>query len=1379
MLDGAAKVDGVVAAVAEDDQPAAAITDHGNMYGVIPFYKAAKAAGIKPIIGSELYQARDHRTERITSKGKVKDGGGETEDNLKQYYHITTLAETNEGYQNLIQLSSKAYLEGYYKKPKVDWELLEQHSRGIIATTGCLGGHVLQELLNKRRGKRDNYNAALAKAARLQDIFGKDNLFIEIQDHGLEEQTFTNPSLMRIAKKLNAPLVATNDSHYVHKHDAESHGALLCQPPGTKVLRVTGTTLAGNPRGSSWKVLVDATNIEDIRVGDRVVSWSGKDRKGRVHKLGNYVTQVGSRQYLGELIKVNLTSGEESRYTDDHICIVRLDSDPTDGNYVTYIMRQGSKYRIGSTQFQRIRSKNRPGTGVLGLIARAKEQNADAIWALTVHKTKAEANQEELFISQKFGIPTWSFYDVRKSLPRTDYYKPLWERTTGECDLEARAKNCISSYNRKFEYPFWDVRTLQPGQRRTNEIRACNLLSGMLMCAPGLSSSVHTYAGSGAWQAITVSRENYSGDVYSIDVSEDHTYIADGIVTHNCVQTGSRLSDPDRFKFTGEEHYIKTAEEMRYLFREVEVACDNTLLVAERCNVEIDFHRPSMPEFPLPIGFNDYKSYLHHLTFEGAVERWGQDLPDEVIYRLGYELDVISNLGLESYFLVVWDLIRHAKENGIRTGAGRGSAAGSAVAYSLGVTNINPIKYDLLFERFLNPDRVSMADIDMDFDSRYRDHMINYAAQKYGRDHVAQIITFSTIKARAAVQDAARVLGYEFDVGRNINRLMPKLIAGRSTPLHACFELKEEFKDGYGLAKDLRELYNRDPDTKKVIDVALGLEDLRRQDGIHAAAVIITKDPLTDYVPIQRKNKVNQDPEEAPIVTQYEATACDDLGLLKMDFLALRNLDVITDTLKHVKSRQGVEVDIDELPLEDGKTFDLLQSGHAIGVFQLESKEMRNLMKLLEPNSLDDVAALVALYRPGPMAANMHKDYADRKTGRKPVTYYHPDLEDVLSSTYGLMIYQESIMKVAQKMAGYSLAEADMLRKAMGKKDRNLIAAERDKFVQGCIAQGYGTIGHSLFDIMEPFADYAFNASHAYSYGFIAYQTAYLKAHYPVEYMAALLTSVIDKSDKLAIYLNECRRMQIPVLVPDINKSGVDFAPTEDGAILFAMAAVRDVGQAVSVSLVEEYGGPYSDFHKFIKDGPMALINKKALGSLINAGAFDSLGHSRKGLLSIYEDSLKKSKRHQKDEDNGVMTLFDVFEHDVAIPLEEFSREEKMAKEKEVLGVYVSDHPLIGMEGILEQGREFTIGELVESKGSAYVSTTGMVSNIQKKITKKGDWMATFNLEDLEWSVEAVVFPKDYPKVISLLNEDSVVWVKGRMLEDNNKLSVSKVKTLA
>ena len=777
-------------------------------------------------------------------------------------------------------------------------------------------------------------------------------------------------------------------------------------------------------------------------------------------------------------------------------------------------------------------------------------------------------------------------------------------------------------------------------------------------------------------------------------------------------------------------------------------------------------------------------------------------------------------MGFSAYFLVVWDLIRFARAQGIRVGPGRGSAAGCCVAYCLQIVDLDPIRYDLLFERFLNPGRMQMPDIDMDFDERYRGDMIKYAADRYGPDHVAQIVTFSTIKARAAVRDAARALGYPYVVGDKIAKAMPPLLMGRDTPLSACLARTDGHDDGFAAAAELRAMYDADPEAKRVIDVAKGLEGLRRQDGIHAAAVVITDQPLTEYVPVQRKPD-GEDPDAAPIVTQYEMHGVEELGLLKMDFLGLRNLSVIERTLDLIEASTGTRPDIDGVPLDDPETFAMLCRGDSMGVFQLEGGPMRSLMRSLAPTGFDDVAALVALYRPGPMAQNMHRDYADRKNGRQPVTYLHPDLEDILADTYGLMIYQESVMRVAQKFAGYTLAEADNLRKACGKKIRALIRAEREKFVAGCVAQGYGeALGTQLFDIIEPFADYAFNKSHSYGYGFIAYQTAWLKAHHPVEYLASLLTSVKDNKDKTAVYLAECRSLGIEVLVPDVNRSLSDFAadfsgggPAADqstpgpGAITFGMAAVRNVGEGLVAHIVaeREASGPFADFYDFCQRVDPAVLNKRTIESLIKAGGFDSLGHPRRGLCLAFEEIVDRTLERRREHEAGVVSLFAALEPEVdghtggfgdtrlPIPDTEFDKAQRLAFEKEMLGLYISDHPLMGLEGSLARLTDCTLAELrdVDTDSPAGLAgpgspsgegqvrlVGGVVTELTRRYTKKGDLMGTFVLEDLNASIEVFVFPKCMADYGALLDDDAVVVIKGRadLRDDRLKLVCMEVQ---
>ena len=727
------------------------------------------------------------------------------------------------------------------------------------------------------------------------------------------------------------------------------------------------------------------------------------------------------------------------------------------------------------------------------------------------------------------------------------------------------------------------------------------------------------------------------------------------------------------------------------------------------------------------------------------------------------------------------------------------------MAYCLKIVDLDPIRYDLLFERFLNPGRKQMPDIDMDFDERYRADVMRYAAEKYGSDRVAQVITFSTIKARAAVRDAARVLGKPYIVGDRIAKAMPPLVMGRDTPLHACVTKTDGHEEGFAAAAELRTMRDTDPDAKEVIEVALGLEGLRRQDGIHAAAVVISRDPLTDYLPIQRKPGAGENPEDAPIVTQYEMHGVEDLGLLKMDFLGLRNLSVMERALDLIEAETGARPDIDGVDLDDEPTLEMLRRAESIGVFQLEGNAMRQTLRALAPTSFDDVAALVALYRPGPMAANMHRDYPELKNGRKPLTYLHPDIEPILKDTYGLMLYQESVMRVAQKFAGYSLEEADNLRKACGKKIRTLIAAEREKFIAGCVTEGYGDeLGTQLFDIIEPFADYAFNKSHSYGYGLVAYQTAWLKAHYPVEYMSALLTSVKDNKDKTAVYLAECRSMGIDVLVPDVNRSVAEFAPditvAEDGtrrpeqSIVFGLAAVRNVGRAwwtgswpsatptgpSRTSSTSAPGstpssstsGPWSHWSR----GEHSIRSATRARGCASSSSPSSTAHSSavRSRTSESRRSSPRSRTEQADPGWGGAK--------VAIPDTEFDKAQRLAFEKEMLGLYVSDHPLMGYEAAMARYTDCTLSDMREDDTAAgdrapVRSVGGVVTELKRSYTKKGDLMARFVLEDLQAAMEVFVFPKTMAEYGALIENDAILVVRGRldMREEEPKIVCMEV----
>jgi DNA polymerase-3 subunit alpha len=1076
MLDGAARVEDMVLSAKADGQRAIAITDHGNLYGLIDFYETCRKHDVTPILGLEAYMAAESRFDRPSRRGKIDDTGGDAEGGQKLYHHLTLLAVTNQGYDNLRHLSSRAYLEGYYYKPRLDWELLAEHAPGLIATSGCLGGVVLQALL------QGDYAKARQLAGRLRDIFGPENFYIELQDHGQAEQRRTNPELIRLSREIGSPLVATNDLHYVRHEDHAMHDALLC------------------------------------------------------------------------------------------------------------------------------------------------------------------------------------------------------------------------------------------------------------------------------------------------------------------IGTGSRVADPDRFRFQSDQHYLKSAAEMRALFAEVPEACDNTLAIAERAEVTIDFGNNALPEFPIPrehagrVHSEGADAYLRHLTYEGAKERYGAELSPGVVERLDYELSVIADMGFSDYFLVVWDLIRHAREVGIRVGPGRGSAAGCCVAYCLRIVDIDPIRYGLIFERFLNPGRKQMPDIDMDFDERYRGDMIRYAAERYGSDHVAQIVTFSTIKARAAVRDAARVLGYPPAKGDQIAKAMPPLVMGQDLPLAACFTPTPGFEARFADAQDLRTLYDQDAEVRHIVDTAMGFVDKRRQDGIHAAAVVITRGPVLDYVPIQRKSGPNASLDDAPIVTQYEASAIEKLGLLKMDFLGLRNLAIIERTLEHVRRLHGVDIDIDHVPLDDPKVFEMLRTGSSIGIFQLEGEKMRQLMRRLAPTSFDDIAALVALYRPGPLSENVHNDYADRKNQRQSVRYDHPDLEGILGETYGLMIYQEDIMRVATKVAGFSMTEADDLRKACSKKIKEMIQKQRQKFEDGAEREGYGrALGEAIFDKIEPFADYAFNKSHAYGYAYIAYQNSWLKANYPVEYMSALLTSFKDDKDKAALYLAEARQMGIRVGVPDVNESLADFAPRASGEreIVFGMAAVRNVGESIVERIVAERasGGPFESLYDFVRRVDPLVLNKRTMESLIKAGAFDSMGLARMGLALRIDEIIELTLARRKDLSLGITTLFAAFDGeggndwegtDVAIPPVEFDPSLKLNFEREMLGTFISDHPLYAVEHLLAtktDGPIASLREQAEDVGNSHQSfrVGGIFSEVVLRTSKDGQPYARTVLEDLGGSIEVHFSTKSFERVSGYLAKDNIVIVKVRV----------------
>jgi DNA polymerase-3 subunit alpha len=841
-----------------------------------------------------------------------------------------------------------------------------------------------------------------------------------------------------------------------------------------------------------------------------------------------------------------------------------------------------------------------------------------------------------------------------------------------------------------------------------------------------------------------------------------------------CVQSGSTLDDPKRFKFDGEGYFLRSAEQM-YAVRSDELwqeGCANTLLVAEKVEGydEIFTAQDRMPVIEVPEG-HDQGSWLRHLVDEGLRDRFGGgEVPAEYRERAALELDVIINAGYPSYFLVVADLISHARSIGIYVGPGRGSAAGSLVAYALKITNIDPIHYDLLFERFLNPERVSMPDIDIDFDDRRRGEMITYATEKYGSEFVAQVITFGTIKTKAALKDAARVHHGQpgFSIAERITKALPPPVAATDIPLAGIMDPTHE---RYKEAAEVRSLIENDGEVRQIFDTALGLEGLIRNAGVHACAVILSSQPLVDCIPMWAR-------PDGSIITGWDYPSCEDIGLLKMDFLGLRNLTVIGDAIEAIKANRGIELDLDTLTTDDPKAYELLARGDSLGVFQLDGAAMRELLKRMQPTEFNDIIAVNALYRPGPMAANSHNNYADRKNKRQEITPIHPELadalEDILAETYGLIVYQEQIMRIAQKLAGFTMGQADVLRKAMGKKKVDVLEKMYAEFEGGMQSNGYSKEAiKTLWDIMLPFAGYAFNKSHAAGYALVGYWTAYLKANYPAEYMAALLTSVGDSKDKAAVYLSECRRMGITVMPPDVNDSRHVFHPVGKD-IRFGMGAVRNVGANVVAGIIEarEEKGAFTDFKDFLQKVPAQVCNKRTVESLIKAGAFDSLGHARRGLAEVHEKAIDAMVSIKKEEARGQFDLFggmaettDTLGVDLTISDEEWDRRDKLALEREMLGLYVSDHPLNGFERLLSANADRPVAALhgEELPDGANVRVAGILQNVAKRVTKQGKLWASATLEDLAGSIEVRFFPNTYELVSDSLADDLVCCVKGKL----------------
>ncbi|MFD4327193.1 DNA polymerase III subunit alpha [Nocardioides sp. NPDC058538] len=1079
MLDGASLLDGLFSRTAELEMPAIAMTDHGNMHGAYDFWSKARKHDVKPIIGIEAYitpnTPRGERKRVRWGKGDQAQEGGDDVSGGGAYTHMTMWAESTEGMHNLFRLSSRSSLEGYYFKPRMDKEILAEHSKGIIVSTGCPSGAIQTRL---RLGQWDE---ALKEAGELQDIFGKDNVFLELMDHGISIEKRVRDDLLKLGKAMNIRPVATNDSHYNNPEDAAAHEALLC------------------------------------------------------------------------------------------------------------------------------------------------------------------------------------------------------------------------------------------------------------------------------------------------------------------VQSGSRMTEPPyskggkRFAFEGSGYYIKTAAEMRELWGRQDLieACDNTLLIAERCDVQFTESTGGyMALADIPEGETE-ESWLRKETWRGIELRYpGEKTTQEVRDRVEFEIDVILQKGYPGYFLVVADFIQWSKDNGIRIGPGRGSGAGSIVAYALRITDLDPLEHGLFFERFLNPERPSMPDFDIDFDDHRRGETIKYVTEKYGAEKVAQIATFGRIKAKQAIKDAARILDHGFAIGDRITKALPPDVMGKGVPLKELFNPDHK---RYGEGGDFRALHDTDPDVRKIYETALGLEGQIRQTGIHAAGVIMASEPIIDVVPLMEPKQDGQ------VVTQFEYPTCEALGLVKMDFLGLSNLHTLEDALGNIRANRDIDLVLEEVPFDDKPTYELMQRGDTLGVFQLDGGGMRALLRSMLPDRFADITAVSALYRPGPMGADSHNKYAHRKNGREPIVPIHPELEtplaEVLGETYGLIVYQEQVMSIAQVLAGFSLGQADNLRRAMGKKKKAELDKQYAGFQAGMLERGYSQKAiDTIWEILLPFSDYAFNKSHSAAYGVVTYWTAYLKANYPTEYMAALLTSVKNDKDKMAIYLNECRRMKIAVLPPDVNESAHDFTAVGSD-IRFGLTAVRNVGAQVVDGIVEARTSKsrFEDFNDYLSKVPERACNKRVIESLIKAGAFDDMKHRRRALVAIHETAVDQYIDIKRNEAIGQDSLFGGLDEDggdgfgvsVAIPdMDEWDKMTLLGHEREMLGLYVSDHPLMGLEHVLANGTDCTIGQLMTDETRPHnttVTVSGLVTNVNRRITKKGDAWATVTLEDLEGSVEVLLFPSSYQLAAPHLVEDSIIRVKGQLSRDKDQ----------
>ena len=1046
LLDGSNKIKEYVARVKELGMKHAAITDHGVMYGVIDFYKAANAAGINPILGCEVYVAPNSRFDRETTHGDDR------------YYHLVLLAENNQGYQNLIKIVSKGFVDGYYYKPRVDMEVLTTYHEGIIALSACLAGEVQRYLV------RGMYEEAKKVALKYEACFGKENFFLELQDHGIPDQKTVNTQLLRLSQETGIELVATNDVHYTYAEDAEAHDILLC------------------------------------------------------------------------------------------------------------------------------------------------------------------------------------------------------------------------------------------------------------------------------------------------------------------LQTGKKLSDENRMRYEGGQYYVKSEEEMRSLFPYAQQAIDNTEKIAERCHVEIEFGVTKLPHFDVPEGYDSW-TYLNKLCHEGLVRRY-PDRHEELLPKLDYELGVIKKMGYVDYFLIVWDFINYARTHDIPVGPGRGSAAGSLVSYTTGITNIDPIRYNLLFERFLNPERVTMPDIDIDFCFERRSEVIDYVVEKYGKDCVTQIVTFGTLLAKGVIRDVGRVMDLPYSFCDTIAKMIPN-------------ELGITIDKALDMNPELRAMYESDPSVKTLLDMSKRLEGLPRHTSMHAAGVVISEKPMDEYVPLSRGS-------DGTITTQFVMTTIEELGLLKMDFLGLRTLTVIKNAVTLVEKNHGIKIDVDKIDYDDKKVLDSIGTGKCDGVFQLESAGMKNFMKELKPQSLEDVIAGISLYRPGPM--DFIPKYIKGKNEPESISYVCKELEPILEPTYGCIVYQEQVMQIVQELAGYTMGQADNIRRAMSKKKQYVIDAERQNFVygneeqgiKGCIANGISEeAANQIYDSMVDFAKYAFNKSHAAAYAVVSYQTAFLKYYYPVEFMAALMTSVIDNPGKVSEYIYTCRQMGIKVLPPDINVGDGVFSVV-DGDIRYGLYAIKSIGRPVVNLILEERAanGPFRTLQSFLERVSGREVNKRAVENLIKAGACDGLDGNRRQMMTVHATLADNLAQEKKKMMSGQMTLFDFASEEdkkafeIKYPdVEEYSKEVKLGFEKEVLGIYLSGHPLEEYEekwrkNISAVTTDFMLDEetnTVKLKDNQQVMVGGMIVDKTIKYTKNNKTMAFITLEDLLGTVEVIVFPRDYEKFHMLLNEDEKVFICGRVNVEEDK----------